>query len=246
MGNLKSMFTKKKKQQQKSQYDYAEIYRQLRTNIEYAAIEKEVKVISITSTAPNEAKSTVAANLASVYATKYPKTLLIDCDLRKPTVHKIMKVSNKLGLANLIKDLRLLDGKILDSNYIKKAKSPLTQDEIYVLTAGPKVYNPAEVLSSERFKSIIARLREEFDVIIIDTPPTLAVSDSVYVSHQCDGTLFVISSKETEKQHAKHALTQLKRNGVNILGAVCTKVEKERVGAYGYYYYGYSEHAATR
>ncbi|MGL5540670.1 MAG: CpsD/CapB family tyrosine-protein kinase [Erysipelotrichaceae bacterium] len=226
----------KRKNRARAKYDYAEIYRQLRTNIEFAAVDKDLKVINVTSSSPQEAKSTVSMNLAGVYASKYGKTLLMDCDLRKPTAHKNFKLTNKLGLSNLIKDLRNVSGPLLDSMYIQQAKSPLTGELVYVLTSGSKVYNPAEVLASERFKLLMSKLREEFDVIIVDTPPALAVADTVYVSHLCDGTLFLVSSKETDRNHAKQAVTQLKRNGVNILGAVMTKVEKHSTGAYGYYY----------
>lgn len=224
------------KKKAKNNYDYAEIYRQVRTNIEFASVEKEIRVIGITSASPNEGKSTVSANLASVYAAKNAKTLIIDCDLRKPSVQKHFTVSNKVGLSNLLKDYNTLTTPIISSPYIQKATSLLGNDEVYVLASGAKVYNPAEVLASDRFKRVLAQLKEEFDVIIIDTPPILSVSDAMYIGDVVDGMLFVVSGKSTHKNNAKQAITQLKRNKINILGVVMSQVERENLNYLGYYY----------
>lgn len=236
MMDVKSTPKKAVKQTNKKgkQFDYGEIYRQLRTNIEYSSFEKNIQVVNLTSTNPAEGKSSVASNLAMVSVAKYPNVLLIDCDLRKPVQHKIFRVSNKIGLSDLIKGFDGFD--IQQDTYFQKFKEPNSTGKLYLLTSGTKIPNPQEMLASERFKQLIMKLRERFDYIILDCPPISAVADAIPVSHVSDGTLFVISSKETNKNDVKTAITQLKRNGVNILGSVLTKVEIDESNYYSYYY----------
>ncbi len=226
---------KKKKSRKGNQFDYAEIYRQLRTNIEFSSFENEMKVINITSTTPNEGKSSVASNLAIICSDKYEKVLLIDCDLRKPVQHKRFKVTNKVGLSNMMKD-KELDINLTNDLYFKRLRNDTSASHLYILTSGSKVPNPQELLSSNKFKELIQKFRKEFDYIIIDCPPVSAVSDAVPVSNVCDGTIFVCSAKETNKEDAKDSLNQLKRNGVHVIGCVLTKVEETSKHYYGYYY----------
>lgn len=236
MMDVKSTPKKAAKQTNKKgkQFDYGEIYRQLRTNIEYSSFEKNIQVVNLTSTNPAEGKSSVASNLAMVSVAKYPNVLLIDCDLRKPVQHKIFRISNKIGLSDLIKGFDGFD--IQQDTYFQKFKEPNSTGKLYLLTAGTKIPNPQEMLASERFKQLIIKLRERFDYIILDCPPISAVADAIPVSHVSDGTLFVISSKDTNKNDIKTALTQLQRNGVNVLGSVLTKVESNESNYYSYYY----------
>ena len=212
-----------KKHTKKSQFDNMEVYRQLRTNIEYSSFNKDIQVICVTSSNPAEGKSSVASNLATVAIAKYEKVLLIDCDLRKPVQHKIFKVSNKLGISNLMKEKSEIDLEI--GGYFQKFKDNSTDGKLYVLTSGKSVPNPQEMLASDRFKELIEKFREMFDYIIIDCPPLNAVADAIPVSSTVDGTLFVVSAMDTAKQEAKNALTMLQRNGANVLGCVLTKVD---------------------
>lgn len=209
-----------KKHTKKSQFDNMEVYRQLRTNIEYSSFNKDIQVICVTSSNPAEGKSSVASNLATVAIAKYEKVLLIDCDLRKPVQHKIFKVSNKLGISNLMKEKSEIDLEI--GGYFQKFKDNSTDGKLYVLTSGKSVPNPQELLASDRFKELIEKFREMFDYIIIDCPPLNAVADAIPVSSIVDGTLFVVSAMDTAKQEAKNALTMLQRNGANVLGCVLT------------------------
>ena len=213
-----------KKHTKKSQFDNMEVYRQLRTNIEYSSFNKDIQVICVTSSNPAEGKSSVASNLATVAIAKYERVLLIDCDLRKPVQHKIFKVSNKLGISNLMKDKSEVDLEI--GGYFQKFKDNSTDGKLYVLTSGKSVPNPQEMLASERFKELIEKFREMFDYIIIDCPPLNAVAD---------GTLFVVSAMDTDKREAKNALTMLQRNGANVLGCVLTKVDITSKSYYSYY-----------
>ncbi len=222
-----------KKHTKKSQFDNMEVYRQLRTNIEYSSFTKAIQVICVTSSNPAEGKSSVANNLATVAIAKYERVLLIDCDLRKPVQHKIFKVSNKLGISNLMKDKSEVDLEI--GGYFQKFKDNSTDGKLYVLTSGKSVPNPQEMLASERFKELIEKFREMFDYIIIDCPPLNAVADAIPVSSIVDGTLFVVSAMDTDKREAKNALTMLQRNGANVLGCVLTKVDITSKSYYSYY-----------
>ena len=187
----------------------------------------------MTSSNPAEGKSSVASNLATVAIAKYEKVLLIDCDLRKPVQHKIFKVSNKLGISNLMKEKSEIDLEI--GGYFQKFKDNSTDGKLYVLTSGKSVPNPQEMLASDRFKELIEKFREMFDYIIIDCPPLNAVADAIPVSSIVDGTLFVVSAMDTAKQEAKNALTMLQRNGANVLGCVLTKVDITSKSYYSYY-----------
>ena len=222
-----------KKHTNKSQFDNMEVYRQLRTNIEYSSFNKDIQVICVTSSNPAEGKSSVASNLATVAIAKYEKVLLIDCDLRKPVQHKIFKVSNKLGISNLMKEKSEIDLEI--EGYFQKFKDNSTDGKLYVLTSGKSVPNPLEMLASERFRELIEKFREMFDYIIIDCPPLNAVADAIPVSSIVDGTLFVVSAMDTDKSEAKNALTMLQRNGANVLGCVLTKVDITSKSYYSYY-----------
>ena len=222
-----------KKHTKKSQFDNMEVYRQLRTNIEYSSFNKDIQVICVTSSNPAEGKSSVASNLATVAIAKYERVLLIDCDLRKPVQHKIFKVSNKLGISNLMKDKSEVDLEI--GGYFQKFKDNSTDGKLYVLTSGKSVPNPQEMLASERFKELIEKFREMFDYIIIDCPPLNAVADAIPVSSIVDGTLFVVSAMDTDKREAKNALTMLQRNGANVLGCELTKVNITSKSYYSYY-----------
>lgn len=223
-----------KKKGSANQFDFSEIYRQLRTNLEFSSFEKKLQVVNTTSTNPGEGKSSVASNLAMISVAKYPTVLLIDCDLRKPVQHKIFGVSNKVGVSNLLKDFENFD--VNQDTYFQKFKDSSSNGKLYLLTSGSRVPNPQEMLASDKFKKMIDLMRTRFDFIVIDCPPVSAVADAIPVSHVSDGTIFVVSSKETNKNDAKTALTQLQRNGVNVLGSVLTKVEASSSHYYSYYY----------
>ncbi|MEG0093798.1 MAG: CpsD/CapB family tyrosine-protein kinase [Erysipelotrichaceae bacterium] len=226
--------TSKNTNKKGNQFDYAEIYRQLRTNIEYSSFEKNLQVINFTSTNPSEGKSSVVSNLAMVSVAKYKSVLLIDCDLRKPVQHKLFQVSNKVGLSDLIRNFENFD--VREDTYFQKFKDKDNEGKLYLLSAGTKIPNPQEMLASEKFKSLIEKLRSRFDFILIDCPPISAVADAIPISNVSDGTIFIVSAKDTNKNDARTALTQLQRNGVNVLGAVLTKVDAGPDHYYSYYY----------
>ena len=220
--------TKNKSQQ----FDEMEVYRHLRTNIEYSSVDKKIHVINITSTQPGEGKTTTSTNLSIVSSGQYGRVLLVDCDMRKPQVHKRFNISNRFGLSNVLAG----DNVNIPDSYFSKFKDKDTEGVLYVLPAGVTVPNPTELLSSEKFKEIVECMRMRFEFIIFDCPPVLSVSDCIPVSRVSDGTLFVVSSKDTDKNDAKTALQQLQRNGANVIGTVLNKVDKTNESSYYSYY----------
>lgn len=220
--------TKSKSQQ----FDEMEVYRHLRTNIEYSSVDKKIHVINITSTQPGEGKTTTSTNLSIVSSGQYGRVLLVDCDIRKPQVHKRFNISNRFGLSNVLAG----DNVNIPDSYFSKFKDKDTEGVLYVLPAGVKVPNPTELLSNEKFKEFVECMRMRFEFIILDCPPVLSVSDCIPVSRVSDGTLFVVSSKDTDKNDAKTALQQLQRNGANVIGTVLNKVDKTNESSYYSYY----------
>lgn len=216
-----------------NQFAYHEIYRQLRTNIEYSLFEKNIQVINMVSTFPAEGKSSVASNLAMICVAKYKNVLLIDCDLRKPVQHKIFNISNKTGLSNLMHNFDSFN--VDDDEYFQKFKDNTSNGKLYVLTSGTKVPNPSELVASDRFAKLIEQLKTRFDFIIIDCPPVAIVADAIPISNLTDGTLFIVSAKDTDKHEAKSILQELQRDGANVIGSVMTKTEASSKHYYDYY-----------
>lgn len=209
----------------------AEAYRTLRTNIQFSSIDKKVQVVAVTSTGPGEGKSTIAANLAVVTAQAGKKTLLIDCDQRRPKQHKIFGLTNERGLSNMLAD---------DSNFsLAVQKSGV--ENLLLLTAGVKPPNPSELLASSKMKNFVNSLRGQLDFIIIDTPPLLMVTDAQLLSSYIDGYILTVASGEADRDAAAKAKELLDNVNAKILGVVLNKINLSGKGYYGYYgkyYYG--------
>lgn len=204
----------------------AESYRTLRTNIQFSSFDKDIKTIVVTSAAPGEGKSTTIGNLAIVMAQSGKKVLLIDCDLRKPSLHKKFRITNQAGLTNIL----LFDVDPMDILHKH-------MDNLYILTTGQLPPNPAEVVASNRLKKFIEEMKNHFDYILIDSPPLIAVTDSQILSSFCDGTLLVVSSGEAERETVKRAKDLLNKVNANIIGVVLNKLDLKSRKGYGYYYY---------
>lgn len=223
------------KRSKSNQFDRDEMYRQLRTNIQFSNMDTKIKVVNIVSTTPNEGKSTIAANLARVSAEHFEKVLIIDCDLRNPTLHKLFKMSKGEGLTNLVE--RFSEGdSILRAEELRIIGTE-SGKKFYFISSGARVPNPLEVVSSNSFLNVIKQAKEEFDFVILDCPPISLCSDGIPISNACDGTLYAVSGKETDKRQAKAAMKDLQRSGVNIIGLCLTKMEN--LMNKKYYYYGY-------
>lgn len=221
-----------------NQFDTDEVFRRLRTNIEFMRIEDDIKVVNVTSTTKNEGKTTVATNLARIFAAKYPNVLLIDCDLRNSSVHRELEISNSAGLTDVLATLTLdSEIQIGARSELKRVRYGEEAYELAVMTAGTRVPNPAEIVASRRFKKFLELAREQYNYIIIDCPPVGFVSDAIPVSNLSDGTLYVASAKEHLKKEVRMTIKDMRRNGVNILGLALNKVDMstKRYG-YGYYY----------
>ena len=213
----------------------AEAYRVIRTGIQFAQAGKELKTIAITSCTPNEGKSMTVANLAIVLTQAGKSVLLIDCDMRNPTVHKNFNLSNKVGLSSCISM----------GTAVADAVQATGIEGLDALTAGVIPPNPSELLGSERMQNILQRAKEEYDYVLIDTPPVLPVTDSLVLGRMVDGLILVIDSGEIKVEMAREVKNQLVHAGANILGVVLNKVRSEHHG-YGYGYYYYYGHESAR
>jgi capsular exopolysaccharide synthesis family protein len=206
----------------------SEAYRTLRTNIEFSTIDEKIRVIMLTSAGPGEGKSTTATNLAVTYAQTGKQVLVIDADLRKPTMHHTFMKTNRMGLSNI------LSGQVLPNEVIA-----LTHIEnLSLLSSGPTPPNPSEMLGSQRMSALLTELKEIYDIIIIDTPPALAVTDAQLIATQTDGVIFVIDSGKVKRELALKVKSNLEHVRARILGVVLNNVDKKNGDAYYYYYYG--------
>ncbi|MEH7367334.1 CpsD/CapB family tyrosine-protein kinase [Priestia megaterium] len=205
----------------------AEQYRTIRTNIQFSNTNEEIKSIVLTSTGPGEGKSTTASNLATVYAQQGLRVLLIDADLRKPTAQYTFRLENHIGLTNVL----------TKQSSLKQAVQETQVLNLFLLTSGPIPPNPAELLASNNMTELLKDMKEEFDIIIFDTPPVLAVADAQILANQVDGSILVISSGKTDKEAAFKAKELLFKANAKILGAVLNNRKLEEGSDY-YYYYG--------
>lgn len=211
-----------------------EAYRVIRTSIQFAQAGKELKTLAVTSCMPNEGKSITVANLAVVLTQAGKSVLLLDCDMRNPTVHKNFNLSNKVGLSSCISMGTAL------SDAVQKTSI----EGLYALTGGVIPPNPSELLGSEQMKNVLQRAKEQYDYVLIDTPPVMPVTDALIVSRFVDGMILVIASAEVKVEMARDVKKQLVNAGANILGVVLNKVRSEHHGyGYGYYYYYGSKEA---
>ncbi|MGP4073841.1 CpsD/CapB family tyrosine-protein kinase [Piscibacillus sp. B03] len=203
-----------------------EQYRTIRTNMQFANIDQELKSILVTSTGPSEGKSLTTANLAIVFAQQGKKVLLIDADLRKPTVHYTFRLNNTFGLSNYL----------VGGFELEKTVQQTNVDNLDIMTCGPIPPNPSELLGSKAMTELLDVANKNYDIVIFDTPPVLAVTDSQILSNLVDGVLLVVRSKQTEKDAAVKAKDLLEKADANILGAVLNDRDAKDSGYY--YYYG--------
>jgi len=210
----------------------AEAYRTLRTNIDFASVDAPIRTLLVTSSLPGEGKTVTAANLAIVFAQAGRRVLLVDADLRKPGVHQIFDVPNAHGLTTLLRS----DDATLDS-----IAAPTEQANLRVITTGPLPPNPAELMSSHRMRTILDRLQSAADLIVLDSPPLLAVADSSILSSFMDGTVLVIESHRGRRRAIRQGREVLGRAGANILGVVLNRAPSRARAEYAGYYATYTE-----
>ncbi len=225
-------------------FNYVESYKMLCTNLEFITAAQDCKNIVITSTLANEGKTNVAVNLALTLSGYEKKVCLVECDLRRPSAHRLILLSrNNLGLTDVLK------GEIELQKAIKKVED----SKIDILLAGSTPPNPSELLASDRMKNVIDELARRYDYIIYDTPPVLLVTDAATLGKYMDGALMVISHNRVEKNLVLRAKKNLDSAGVKILGVVYSMFNTKASGSYSgysrdsyYYYYGSGKYAREK
>ncbi len=203
----------------------SEAYRVLRTNLFYALVDHPLKVVVLTSPNPREGKSTICANLAVALAQADKKTLLVDCDMRKPMMHKIFGLRNLRGIVDVLAGDRTLR---------EVWQEPLAN--LKVVTVGPMPPNPAELLESRRFGEFLEQARQEFDYVLMDAPPVGPVSDPAILASRSDGVLLVLDAQSTRRSALLRSMRSLEAVGANVMGTVLNNIKSSR-GAYEYTYH---------
>jgi non-specific protein-tyrosine kinase len=201
----------------------AEAYRTLRTNIQFSSLDKPLHTLLATSTAPNEGKTTTLANLAVTIAQAEQRVVLVDCDLRRPTLHTLFNLSNEAGLTSMI--------------LAQEDTPPPLQETgvpgLSLLASGPLPPRPADILGSRRMEAVIARLRADVDIVLFDTPPVIAVTDAAVLATKVDGVLLVFRAGTTSRDRARQARQLIEKVKANIVGVVLNNAQVEQ--GYGYY-----------
>ncbi len=211
-------------------HDFGEAYRALRTSLVFTSGGESTRIITCTSAQPLEGKTTTACNLAMVLAFGGSRVLLIDADMRRPGVHKALKINNTVGLSHLL----------VGQARVREAIQRTSDPNFCVMTAGRTPPNPSELLSSERMKQLIANLKQgPFDWVVIDTPPVLAVTDAVILTPLVDGVTFVLGAEMTRRRLAERAVQMLMVSRPKVVGAVLNRVNFDRNKYYYSRYYGY-------
>jgi non-specific protein-tyrosine kinase len=203
----------------------SEAYRTLRTNLDFAGLDRALKTLVITSAGVGEGKSTTLANLAIVSAQAGRKVVLVDADLRRPTLHTLFGLPNDQGLTTAILD-----------NEARQAPPlhPTGIEGLSVLTSGPLPPNPADLMGSRLMEEVIGALAQGADQVLIDTPPVVAVTDAAVLATKVDGVLLVISAGKTRREYARSAVQRLQQINARVVGTVLTNVEMGS-GFTGYY-----------
>lgn len=207
----------------------AEAYRTLRTNLFYALIDEPPRVIAVTSPGPGEGKSVTCANLGVVLAQAGKDTLILDCDLRKPTMHKNFGLRSMRGMVDV-----LIDGRPLPEVWHEPVAN------LKVLPVGIVPPNPSELLESRRFSELLRRMRDEFDYVLVDAPPVGLVSDPLILATRADGVLLVVNAQKTRKATVRRSMRSLEAVEAKVLGTVLNNVNSSRGGYAQYQSYTYA------
>ena len=203
----------------------SEAFRSLRTNLQFAGVETPVRTLLVTSPSPSDGKTTIVANLASVIAQNGRNVVIVDADLRRPRIHKMFQLSNRVGLTDqFIRAQDRFDGSLKSTGVAN----------LNAITSGNLPPNPSELLSSGRMSEILKLLRDQFNTVIIDSPPILLVTDAMVLAQRVDGVLLVVKPSVTKWASLRQAIEQLQRVKANLLGIVVNDVN---VGRSKYYYY---------
>ncbi|MBC2173446.1 CpsD/CapB family tyrosine-protein kinase [Listeria booriae] len=203
-----------------------EQFRNIRASIQYIAEKKKIKTIMATSCRQGEGKSSLIANLAMFMSKNGKRVLLIDGDLRLPTIHPIFKLTNYVGLSDLLKD----------EAFNRYEGIHKINEHLDVMTSGATPYNPSELLSDSLLPELLKEYEEMYDFIFVDAPP-IGLSDSIIIANYCDATLIILENGKTTKTQLKECIEKCKRQNIDILGIIRNKVRHQRSGSNYYYDY---------
>lgn len=203
----------------------SEQIRTIRTNIQFSMVDQKLQTLLVTSAMAESGKTTIATNIAAAFAAENTRVLLVATDMRKPRLQNIFGLSNAQGIANLITNPALKVEDVVNKTYI---------ENLSVITCGPIPPNPSELLNSNRMLKLIEDMKEQYDLVIFDSPPVLPVTDAQILSTKVDGTIFIIPKGEVKVDELHQASVRLKNVNAKVLGTVLNKVEQN---ADTYYYY---------
>ncbi len=201
----------------------AEAYRTLRSSLDFSSLDQAIHSVVITSAAPDEGKSTTLANLAVTLAQAGRRTICVDADLRRPSLHRLFGLPNASGLTTM-----MLDDAALASPPLQAGPTA----NLRILTSGPLPPNPAELLAARRVDDVLERLRTDSDIVLFDAPPLIAVSDAAVLATRVDGVILVVQAEKTRREHVQRAKTMLERVNARLIGAVLTNARLDRSVSY--------------
>jgi capsular exopolysaccharide synthesis family protein len=208
-------------------HNYAEALRRIRTAVQFSTADEGCRIVLVTSTQPTEGKTLIAANLAIALSQAGQRVLLIDADMRKPRQHELLNVKQAPGLSNLL----VGDAKANDAMRRTSSK------HLWMMPSGPHPPNPAELLGSARFRSLLGSLGDHFDWVILDSPPVMAVTDAAVIGHLTTGVVYVVGSEQVNRHVARNAIDQLRSSKATILGAILNRVDVQKNPYYYAHYY---------
>ncbi|GGI46111.1 tyrosine-protein kinase YwqD [Paenibacillus marchantiophytorum] len=200
----------------------SEAYRSLRFNIECSALGQEVKTITVTSASRGEGKTTTAINLAVAYAQIGKKVLLLDADLRNPSIHMVFNKENTVGLTTYLGSETSMEESIQDS-FI---------ENLWIMTSGAGRQNPSELLASKRMAALLTDFKAGYDLVIVDTPSVLTLTDAKLLAAQCDGVLLVVEYGKVKRNMAKKVKEELMMANAKLIGVVLNEIKDYRADAY--------------
>lgn len=214
-------------------FNYREAYKSLRTNIKFIASTEKASSFVITSSAQMESKSNVSINLAITLAEEKKRVILLDCDLRKPTIHRYLKINTHgKGITNAL----------MEECPVRDVIHHVEELDIDVLPVGAVPPNPTELLSSQRMKEILQELKSSYDYVIIDTPPVSHVTDAAIIGGMVDGVLLVVRSDCAPVEMIQFAIGKLESVNVKIFGIILSRFDAEKAGGQSGYYYSYKNY----
>ena len=193
----------------------SEAYRTLRTNLQFVSLDKPLRTLLVTSPGAEEGKSTMLANLAVAMAQGEKRVILVDCDLRRPSLHKLLGLESKPGLTTMMVEEEAMSEPPLQETAVSG---------LYFLASGLLPPSPADLLGSRRMDRVLELLKERADVVLLDAPPVVAVSDAAVLATKVDGVLLVVSAGQTKRDSVQAAKTRLEKVNANLIGAVLTNV----------------------